>query len=267
MIFTADKSDFNEVLSLFNKCFESTNEFNDYFFNNIYKHDNTLVYKQDGRIVAMLQMLYYKASIGKVMYLFGVCTHENFRKQGLCNKLMIESSKIAEQSGCKAIILIPEHDYLYNFYAKFGYKSMLFCEQKTLQIEKNTANSSVQITALSEKDIDLAVNLYTCLIKKTKCDLYIERNSDFYKTQVDLYGSGAVKYTENGEFLGYSFGFEQEGKLMIDEIFAQDVQKCLFAHGKHNVRYKTNGTNTRHGMLKPLCAEVPLDGYINLLFN
>ncbi len=259
MIVSANKND--NVLPLFERCFSIDLDFNNYFFNNVYCPDNTLLYKVDNNIVAMLQMIYYEANQGRTMYLFGVCTDEMYRKQGLSTLLLNRSFEIAKEKGCNSVILIPEKDWLFNFYSKLGFKSSFLCEKNTVF---TSAKNNVVVEKMSYQDINDAINLYN---NSMICDFYIKRDYNFYKQQIDLYCELAVKYICDSKAIGYSFGTKSGNSLILDEIIAMDYDLCIKAYNHCKITYIKPGIKDKLGMIKPLNDEDPKTGYINLMFN
>ncbi len=259
MIATAGIND--NIIPLFNSCFSDDHGFNNYFFNSVYRPENTLLYKTDGRIAATLQMFYYETNIGQTMYLFGVCTDVNYRRQGLSTKLINRAIEIARQNGCISVILIPEQDWLFDFYGKLGFSRSFFCNKKTIHTaQKNT----IKITKLSYADTD---DILDCYYKNMTSDMYIKRDHDFYKLQIDFYNNLAVKYMDGSKFIGYSFGTKEDNVLVLDELVATDYNLCLNAYENSEITYTTPNGDVPLGMLKLLGEDRSLNGYINLLFN
>ncbi len=228
---------------------------------NVYKAENTLLYEHEGKVVAMLQMIPYTSSIGKTMYLYGVCTSEAYRGQGFSSKLIQESFTIAKDRGCISVILMPDGDDLFKFYAKFGFVDSLRCNTKTIQ---TGLSRGITAKRLSHDDID---NLLLTYRKNTTGGFYIERTTDFFTWQIDIYAEGAIKYEKDGTILGYSFGYRDGDNLIIDEIVSDDIEECISAHENTKVTYNTFGNERAFGMIKMLSNQKPLNGYINLLFN
>ncbi len=251
----------DDVLPLFEHCFESTEQFNNYFFLNIYKPENTLVYKVNNEIVAMLQMINFDTSIGKTMYLFAVCTDPKYRKQGISSMLINKSFEVAAQKGCNSVILIPEQEWLYNFYAKFGFESSLMCEENVFSSYE--ANEVVKFS-LSYEDIPKMIELYN---SEVKSGFYIKRSEDYFKWQIDMYFDGAIGYKLNGVIIGYSFGYIKDEAVILDELISSNTEQCLCSYSNTHIRYRTPYGDKNLGMIKILSGEKPIGGYINLLFN
>lgn len=259
MIFYATKQDFSQVLDLWNESFENEQVFTDYFFNKIYDYKNTLVIKADGKVVSMLQMLPFNSSKGEITYIYGVATAKEYRKMGYADKLLKKSFEISKNLGHKFSILIPAEKSLFDFYKKYDYKPAFFYDT----VERKSENVCDISKKLEYSDV-LCINQIYDTHKKG--DFFIKRDIDFYQKQIDIYGNGALKYIENEKIIGYSFGYYSGDMHIIEEIFSNDMDKCLNSH--KNVSCKIYGHETAIGVAKSLLHEpICKDGYLSLMYN
>ena len=117
--------DRDEMLSLWQTTFQDSDEFADMFFRRVYKPENTLVIKKDGKIVSALQMIPYDIKNGDDIipsaYVCGVCTLTLERGKGYMKILMNEAMDFMRQKGYYISTLIPAHPWLFEIYKKFGY--------------------------------------------------------------------------------------------------------------------------------------------------
>lgn len=116
------------VRQMWKTCFGDTEEFLDIYFKYKYKPENTLIYFEDGKAVASLQMLPYTITFYEreipFAYLAGLCTLPEYRKKGFMAQLIREAHKIIIQRNIPIAILIPAEDWLYPFYEKYGYEKV-----------------------------------------------------------------------------------------------------------------------------------------------
>lgn len=258
MVFTATKEDLTQVIDLWNECFKVEKDFTDYFFSKVYDNDKTLVIKDEGKIVSMLQMLNFKSSLGGATYIYGVATAKTHRKKGLADKLLMKSFEISKKQGDKFSILIPENESLFGFYEKYDYKPLLNC--KFYEISNESVNDISR--KMSHFDVEQVLRIYN---NACKGDFYIKREPEFVKNLIDLYANGALKYMQNSEVIGYSFGIFKDGVYEIDEFFSQNDEKCLKSF--KNVKGLTYGHDIKKGAIKSLCDKEIKDGYLNLMYN
>ena len=114
-----------EMISLWQTSFHDSDKFASLFFSRVYKSENTLVIKNEGKIVSALQMIPYKiktnAGIIPSAYVCGVCTLTSERGKGNIKTLMREATDDMRQKGYGIATLIPSHPWLFDIYKKFGY--------------------------------------------------------------------------------------------------------------------------------------------------
>jgi predicted acetyltransferase len=107
------------------EIFDDTDEFIKLFFDNVYSPDNTLVIKQEGKVVAALQFIPYKVKVDDEMfnaaYICGVGTRESARGRGLMTKLMMEAMHVIENRGYDISLLIPAEQGLFDVYGRLGF--------------------------------------------------------------------------------------------------------------------------------------------------
>jgi len=114
-----------EMISLWQTTFQDSDEFVNLFFSRVYRPENTLVIKNEGRIVSALQMIPYEIkTAGTIIpsaYVCGVCTLTLERGKGFMKTLMNEAMDDMRQKGYGVSTLIPAHPWLFDIYRNFGY--------------------------------------------------------------------------------------------------------------------------------------------------
>ena len=118
-VHTATNEQKEQVKSLWDYCFQDGAAFTDWFFNNVYKSDNTLVICEESRVVSALQIFYHDLSFCgekiKAGYIAGVSTYPKFRKRGYASALMETAFSVIYKNGADVAMLIPVN---FNFYRK-----------------------------------------------------------------------------------------------------------------------------------------------------
>lgn len=116
------------VRQMWKICFQDTDEFIDLFFTNQYKHQNALIYFDDGIPTASLQMIPYTITFcGQEIsfaYLAGLCTLPEHRKKGYMARLIEYSHRVLKDRGISLAILVPAEEWLFGFYEKYGYQQV-----------------------------------------------------------------------------------------------------------------------------------------------
>lgn len=122
----AEKGDFPVVRALWETCFPDEGGFNDYFFTHFYKEKYTLLYLEGETLVAMVQMLPYRMTVGglsrEATYIYGACTDPAHRRKGYMARLLERSFELDREAGRIASVLIPAEKWLFDFYKPFGYE-------------------------------------------------------------------------------------------------------------------------------------------------
>ena len=125
MILFADESTATEVRAMWKTCFGDPDDYMEVYFRHKYRNEQTLVYFDEGKVVASLQMLPYQFTFyGKeipVLYLSGVCTLPEARKKGIMHQLLLYSFEVARMRNVPLMLLVPQEQWLLNFYAKIGF--------------------------------------------------------------------------------------------------------------------------------------------------
>ena len=127
MIDFANEKTASDVRTMWKICFGDTEQFIDLYFSNKYRDENTLIYFENNVAVASLQMLPCKIRFyGEVItfyYLAGLCTLPEYRNKGYMRYLIEKAYKVMHERSIPLSILIPAEDWLYNYYAKFGFET------------------------------------------------------------------------------------------------------------------------------------------------
>lgn len=113
-----------QVKDLWNYCFYDADPYLSWYYDNVFRPENTVAAIEDDRVLSAMQLLDFDVAIrGKVYpctYIAGVSTLPEFRGKGLATKVMDYAETVAKERGKKFALLTPSID---NFYEKFGYTS------------------------------------------------------------------------------------------------------------------------------------------------
>lgn len=125
MIRLATDKDKPILVEMWKICFWDTDEYIDLIFSNKYKNKNTLIYFQENKAVACLQMQPYSirmySEVIPFYYLVGLCTLPEYRNKGYMGKLINEAFEVMKSRDVPLSILVPAEDWLYGYYEKFGF--------------------------------------------------------------------------------------------------------------------------------------------------
>ena len=120
--FTDDKE---QIISLWRSVFSEDSREDVLFFLDECKNAECLGYFEENQLVSMLFLVDCCYSDLKGKYVYAVCTNQEFRNKGYSSCLINEAKKHKNDF----LWLIPAHDSLFDFYAKFGFETKLHSEK------------------------------------------------------------------------------------------------------------------------------------------
>ncbi|MGI6073972.1 MAG: GNAT family N-acetyltransferase [Fermentimonas sp.] len=125
MIMFADELTRHQVWSMWKKVFGDSDEYMNIYFRDKYADENTLLFMDGDKAVSSLQMLdYYFTFHGNeipVYYLSGLCTLPEYRGRGYMKQLILKSFEVAAERKVPLVILVPQEEWLIDFYDKYGF--------------------------------------------------------------------------------------------------------------------------------------------------
>jgi predicted acetyltransferase len=250
-------------------CFPmDTNIFIDFYFEEVYKNGNTLVYSEKGKPAAAFQMIPYSLKNGEEIsqagYISGAMTHPDFRRKGFMKELLLASFDIMRERGFDYTLLIPQETWLFDFYEKFGYKEICHCGLDPQFTEKPTANhpdikSFRYATPVTVRSLYLAYFRFLSQIPQ----VVLKTESQFQQILRDFFDENGVLFANEQ---GIAFTFQEENRIAVKEFFYQNSKvKDLFLKVIHNYYSQENimilssfdKLNGSRGMIKRLNDDKP----------
>lgn len=144
MIIKGDRKYIPELLKLWKEVFSDPEEYIKIFFDNIYCKTECFAKTANGEIVSALYLIKGQINFnGEVFcgrYLYAAATKSDYRKQGFMAELIKETIDYAQNENLDFICLLPANEELYGYYAKFGFKDLMYKFKTTLnKAEKQNA--------------------------------------------------------------------------------------------------------------------------------
>ncbi|MDR0733097.1 MAG: GNAT family N-acetyltransferase [Dysgonamonadaceae bacterium] len=218
-------------------CFPmDADSFIDFYFNEIYKNDETLVCFENGKPAAALQMLPYTLKNGgetsPIGYISGAMTHPDHRRKGLMKTLLSASFNIMRDRGFDYTFLIPQEAWLFDFYAKFGYQATLPPKQPVKRYE-NTALSApdcepraYRAPLFTHQTLPHEVYAaYARFLSEIPCAV-LKTETQFRQMIRDFFSEGGVLFADAQ---GIAFTFQGKDSVVIKEFFYRSqAAKKLF---------------------------------------
>ena len=265
------KDDKERLKGLYNISFVGDEEFAEWYFDHLWKAEQTLVIKEDGAIVSALQML--PLCFGKEntkiegCYVFAVCTDPISRGRGLAGALIEKSTEICKDKGLEFCALIAREPTLLEYYARFGFKSVLQVSQKTGKSVRG------ECILLSFDHIEEISKIYRCEVGGI---LHTERDRVYWQNQMSVYKAFGLK--KNGKLIAYCFGDIRDSVFYAVEACGENTEKLVgyAAYSEGTDEYKllsvSNDNGVAIGCIKPLSSRLEElieeeKVYLNLYFN
>ncbi|MBR4079829.1 MAG: GNAT family N-acetyltransferase, partial [Christensenellaceae bacterium] len=218
MIRYANAGDLEQIRLLWEICFPDDSGFNDYFFENLFSLENVLLFEENERIHAMTQMIPRRLKMSSEItepctYIYGACTHPDYRRQHLMAQLLERSFVLDRSLGRKASILIPAEPWLFGFYRKFDYLPVFMLNTKEIYV---SCSDTQTLSMLSADDIGQISSLYNDLL--TDRIPYLVREHTEWKKQIEMFfmlGLGCFGiFAEDGTLDGYAFAWKPDGGVV-----------------------------------------------------
>lgn len=125
MIRCSVNNDKEGIIRLWHEAFGDSRKEIEFFLENKYIPENTVVCEENGEIISLLFLLEGSFCIkGKdypSYYLYAACTFKEFRGKGIMGKMLDFSKALATKRELYYICLMPAEESLFNYYSRFGY--------------------------------------------------------------------------------------------------------------------------------------------------
>lgn len=153
-------------LELFDFVFNDGEEYTNFYFNN--RRNKVVSYQINlyGNTIALVNVVDIQICSDSKKYktalITGVCTHPDYRHQGVMQKLLLSTLDKLKNQNYDFAILSPKDD---NYYKKYAFKSLVKGNQKKIISQQNNDFSTKNATKI---DIKLIFDLYKgyCTNKK-----------------------------------------------------------------------------------------------------
>ena len=192
----------NRIRELYDKVFNDTQDFVDYYFGKINEND-ILVVEDEGNIISMLQLVKKRVMCNgeevSVHYIYGVATDEKYRGKGHMGMLMERALKDLEKLNEPFVYLTPANA---SIYTKFGFETVY--DKQIYEIRNIEEKNRI----FKPGDIDIHIMKTICdNILPIKYKVYIVHDEDYLKeiiNQLVIDGGYLTYHKDKEEIIGYS---------------------------------------------------------------
>lgn len=283
MIRHASFADRSAIFNIWRICFGDSAEYINFFLNHGFEADSCLVIEKENRVVSMLHILNAEyrtfSKVFPVQYIYAAATLPAYQGRGLMPRLLEAAEKGGAANGCAFTWLLPGSGSLYNYYAKYGYKTAFYVKKA------QTARDVLQKIALT--------NLENIKENPTNKDMYDLRQEHFYpavmwsRREFD-YALSEHKFT-GGEILRFGSSYalcrEINGTVEVRETtgsIGETAAVLISRYDNHNFTFIVPNYSEvpfpaetiRYGMLKPCNANssvfeevINSKPYVNLMLD
>ncbi|MEG0591832.1 MAG: GNAT family N-acetyltransferase [Coprobacillus sp.] len=210
----ANDVDRDDIINLWKKCFVDENDQSTaYYFDCLYKKENTYVLKNGNHIISVAQIIPYKImknskSIDS-FFILGVCTDPNYQKQGFMKQLL----KYILDIYTNEVIYLQA--YIPDIYRPFGFLASHYHQVIKVDMGKYTCDSNLAVI----NDYSLLESYYGAFCKQF--DEYRIRDTSYWKSLIkrcEAFDEDVVIFDGAGYFI-YK---EDESQIYISEFIYLD---------------------------------------------
>ncbi|HDN2436202.1 TPA: GNAT family N-acetyltransferase, partial [Clostridioides difficile] len=221
----AKEEEIESIKEIWSYCFNDTESFMKYYFNDKYKSENTVVALDEGKIISSLQLNQYKlllnSKVYNTSYVVGVSTLPEGRGTGYMSKVMKFTLNELYKKGQLVSILMPID---YRLYRRFGYEHCYDQIEYTINTDdlKNFKSSGKMIKS-NLSQIDDLIRIDRAFLNEVNGNVL--KDEHYYENLFKEIQSedGFLYIHEGNEKDGYIVYFLQEDKMVVRELFYKNI--------------------------------------------
>ncbi len=180
MIQFADDTTRQDVWDMWKSCFHDPDDYMELYFRHKYRNENTLLYMDEGRAVASLQMLHYDFTFCgaeiPVIYLSGVCTLPEARRRGFTRQLLLRSFEEARKRDVPLMLLVPQEPWLLQFYGQYGFALTFDAGREPLPSLRKLIDAAL-------RDLSAAFRAFSTLYRRQ--DMTVQKSFDDFRAMTE----------------------------------------------------------------------------------
>lgn len=218
-----DEKDY--IREIWDYCFNDSPKFTDFYFDNKYDKENTLVVEEDGEIVSSLQLNQYNIKLNDKLYdtsyVVGVSTFPHVRGKGYMKHIMEKTLKELYKRDQLVSILMPID---YRLYRKYGYEHCYDQIEYNLDIESlKSFKSKGYMKKAKFEDIKELQDIHDEFLKGVNGN--VNRNSFYYENLFKEVQSedGHIFIHGDKKSEGYIIYFINGENMFIRELFYKNI--------------------------------------------
>lgn len=232
---TSTKKDVSTFYKLWKICFNDSDNFCDWLFNNRFFPEYSTVLEKDGEIVSCMQGVPYIVNFRGVevnsVMLCGVSTEPNNRKQGFMSRLFTHSINQLKSKNVSLAVHTPAVLESYFSFQHFPVANAQYIE------ETNSINQSefkFEKLEFTKDNANILHNIYIEEIANKYSGAIHRTFDDFFRKWSDYNSDGGVCYAmfSDNIILGYSFFYATDTEIVCVEAVTKidlydDLVQCI----------------------------------------
>lgn len=221
----AEQKDREDLINLWHEVFEDSVEYIENFLNYNFENNFVIVAKQGEKLVSAYYLIKTRFENTDSFYLYAAATLPRYRKFGIMGKLINFGIDFAKKTNVRYIILSPANESLYNYYQKFGFKTVFYINRYKLDSNifdirsiSQTAIDSEKILFIREKYLKDIPHL---TFDKKLID-YLISEAKFSENQLKSFNNSYIYFDENNdyihikEYFPFNFIFTKNKDIILD---------------------------------------------------
>lgn len=215
----------NNIMEIWNYCFNDGPKFTEYYFNNKYKNYNTIVVEEGTNIVSSLQLNQYKIKLNdkeyNTSYVVGVSTLPEVRGRGYMKHIMDFTLNELYKKNQLVSILMPID---YRLYRKYGYEHCYDQIEYEIDIEDLRGFKSLgSLKKASLNHINEMMNIEESFLENLNG--IVLRDENYYENLFKEVESedGCIYIHENEESDGYMIYFINGESIFVRELYYKNI--------------------------------------------
>ena len=221
----AVKKDLENIKDIWNYCFGDEEAFVNYYFNNKYKPENTIIIEENDELMSSLQLNQYKINLNNKVYdtsyIVGVSTYPNARGKGYMKDIMDFSLNELYKKQQLVSLLMPID---YRLYKKYGYEHCYDQLEYKLNIEElKQFKIAGDFEKINNNHISHMIDIYNKFLLNTNG--YVVRDKNYYENLFkEIKCENGYMYIHKEEnYEGYIIYFIMEDTMFVREVCYKNI--------------------------------------------
>ena len=242
----ARATDKNQIVSLWNYCFEDGEDFVKYYFENLYDKKNTIIIEENNEVLSALQLNKYKIDLRNrkydVSYVVGVSSKPEVRGLGYMKHLMTYTLEELYKSG-EIVSLLMAIDY--RLYKRYGFDHCYDQIQYNLRTDELLGfRLSSKLRKATFEDAETLSRIYTKAMESLNG--YAVRDEAYFNRFIKEVSSESGYIYIDEENKSYIAYYIQGDTIFVRELIYNNISslKSILAYiYNHNTQCKNTVIN------------------------